>query len=485
MSKAIVIGAGIGGLSAAIRLSVKGYRVVVFEQNNHAGGKISEFTRDGFRFDMGPSLFTLPFLLDELFLLAGKNPRNYYFHRKLEETCRYFYEDGTVIKAHSSRQMFAQEIKKKGLVKRAYDIIRYLKKSSRLFDITRESFLFNSLHKKRNYITWPYIRTILLSWQLDAFRTLHKANKSAFDDARLVQLFDRYATFNGSSPYKAPATLRIIAHLEHNAGAYFPANGMYGIVSALESLCRELGIEILFNKKVNEAVIDKKKVKGVIADHHFYEAETVVSDVDVNTLYKNILQIPLRKSIAKQELSCSALTFYWGVNRTFSSLGLHNILFSENYEQEFEDIYTNKKINSDPTVYIFISSKQVETDAPLNCENWYVMINAPANDGQDWQKIVEKARKDIIVKINGVLQADIAQHILFESVQTPVDIEDKTGSYRGALYGNSSNNRYSAFMRHANFHRRIKGLFFTGGSVHPGGGIPLCLASSKIVDKLI
>lgn len=485
MKKAVVIGAGIGGLSAAIRLSAKGYQVTLLEKNNKVGGKVASLQQEGFRFDTGPSLFTMPALLDELFLLAGKNPRLYYHHRKLEESCRYFYEDGTVIKANSSRQLFAQELKEQGIINKAYDVIRYLKKSSHLFLLTKESFLFNSLHKKRNYFTWSFLKTILLSWQLDAFRTLHKANSKAFRDSRLVRLFDRYATFNGSSPYRAPATLKIIAHLEHNMGAYFPSGGMYRIATALENLALELNIRVELNTEAQELVIVNKQVKGIATKNHFYEGDLVVSDVDIHNFYRNILKKPLKKAITKQEPSSSALIFYWGINRSFPALGLHNILFSEQYKEEFDSLFKEQTLATDPTVYIFISSKQVETDAPQHCENWFVMVNAPINNGQDWETIVHQAREHILKKIQRTLGLAIEKNILCESVQTPVDIEERTGSFRGSLYGNSSNSRYAAFMRHANFHHRIKGLYFTGGSVHPGGGIPLCLASSKIIDKLI
>jgi phytoene dehydrogenase-like protein len=185
------------------------------------------------------------------------------------------------------------------------------------------------------------------------------------------------------------------------------------------------------------------------------------------------------------EPSTSALIFYWGINKQYNELEVHNILFSSNYKNEFDHLSKLKTISNDPTVYIFISSKSVEGDAPEGKENWYVMINVPENTGQKWDELTEKARKDIIQKINRVLNTDIEQHILFEKIADPRTIEQDTGSYKGALYGKSSNNKFAAFLRHPNFKKGIKNIFFTGGSVHPGGGIPLCLASAKIVDKHI
>lgn len=164
---------------------------------------------------------------------------------------------------------------------------------------------------------------------------------------------------------------------------------------------------------------------------------------------------------------------------------MHNIFFSENYQKEFEAIWNEKTICSDPTVYINISSKCQENDAPKGAENWFVMINVPANEGQDWDELIAKARKNILEKLSRMLNRDIASLIVSEDILDPRSIEQKTASYQGSLYGTSSNNQFAAFLRHANFSSKIKDLYFVGGSVHPGGGIPLALLSAKIVDELI
>nr|MDA3880099.1 phytoene desaturase [Prolixibacteraceae bacterium] len=201
--------------------------------------------------------------------------------------------------------------------------------------------------------------------------------------------------------------------------------------------------------------------------------------------YKNILpDSGMYQKLSKRERSSSALIFYWGMNLT-SELDVHNILFSNNYKAEFDGLFKTKMFANDLTVYIFISKKVVEADAPGGKENWFVMVNAPENVGQDWQQQTEKARKIILSKINSMLKMDIEGHIENEEVTTPVDIENRTASVNGSLDGHSSNNAMAAFLRHPNFSRKYKNLYFVGGSIHPGGGIPLCLASAKIVDNLI
>lgn len=480
-----VIGSGIGGLSAAIRLAVKGYKVTVFEQSSKAGGKISELKLDGFRFDTGPSLFTLPGLVDELFELCGMAPRDHFHYTALDSSCKYFWEDGTVITAWHDTKAFAAEVEEKTGVAGA-KIHAFLARSRRLYELTAEVFLFSSFHRWRNFLKPAYRKALFHLHELDAMVSMHRRNRKWFHHPKIVQLFDRYATYNGSNPYLTPATLNIISHLEHNVGAYFPDRGMYSIASSLQDLAQKQGVTFSFNSPVQEVVIESGCVTGLQVDQRFLPFDIVVSNIDIVPLYRHLLP---RENIPRNQLrlerSSSALIFYWGVDREFPELKLHNILFSDDYRQEFDHLFGSRTISPDPTIYLFISSKMVRSDAPAGKENWYVMINVPENMGQDWDAMVAESRGNIIRKINRVLDADIGSHIVAEAMADPRTIERDTGSYQGSLYGLSSNGMFSAFNRHPNFKRKYRNLYFTGGSVHPGGGIPLCLASAKIVDQEI
>jgi phytoene desaturase len=301
----------------------------------------------------------------------------------------------------------------------------------------------------------------------------------------VIQLFDRYATYNGSNPFLAPATLNVISHLEHNLGAFFPTGGMRSLATSLELLARDNGVQFEFSKKIEKIIIDDKKATGVVVQNETVPYDLIVSDVDVNYLYKKLLPNPESIRIDEKCLSSSALIFFWGIRGEFPSLGLHNILFSENYRAEFQHIFEKRTVTSDPTVYIYISSKLVPSDAPDHCENWYVMINVPPDTGQDWNRVIAEARQNIIHKINSMLNIQVNNLIEFEQVESPQTIEKRTMSWKGALYSNHSNSRYSAFLRHSFKHKNLKNLYFVGGSVHPGGGIPLCLASATIADHEI
>ena len=215
-------------------------------------------------------------------------------------------------------------------------------------------------------------------------------------------------------------------------------------------------------------------------------AEVVVNNMDMVNAYKTILKKQEQpKLLLNQPKSSSALIFYWGIKKVFSELDLHNILFSDNYPEEFAHIFKKGSIYSDPTVYINITSVYRPEDAPEGCMNWFTMINVPNNQGQDWDQLIQEARKAIIAKINRILKTDLEPLIAVEEILEPRTIESKTSSAHGALYGNSSNNKFAAFLRHANYSSKIKNLYFCGGSVHPGGGIPLSLLSAKITTEMV
>jgi diapolycopene oxygenase len=489
LKTAAVIGAGIAGIAASIRLAVKGYDVTVFEANGYAGGKLSSFEDSGYRFDAGPSLFTMPQLVEDLFRLAGRKPEAYFEYIKLTETCRYFWDDGTNLTAHADQNQFAQELQTK-LGEPAQNTINHLKDSALKYDVTEKLFLYRSLHKLGTYFNRDAFRGYANAHKLEVFKTMNQANVRRFETKKAVQLFNRYATYNGSDPYQTPATMNIIPHLEYNIGAFFPVKGMVSITESLLKLAEDLGVKFCFETKVTELVsvssfefvVRSQSLK--FEDSHRFNI--VVSNMDVVNTFKKLLPTAKQpERILRQPKSSSALIFYWGVKQTFSNLGLHNIFFSNNYRAEFEAIFSKKVVYDDPTIYVNITSKHKPDDAPNGCENWFVMVNAPNNDGQDWDNLVAVTRQNIIDKLSKNLGQDISKLIECEQVLDPRTIESRTSSSQGALYGNSSNNRFAAFLRHANFSSQFSNLYFVGGSVHPGGGIPLCLLSAKIATDLI
>ncbi|MCA0153291.1 1-hydroxycarotenoid 3,4-desaturase CrtD [Winogradskyella vincentii] len=483
--KIVIIGAGVAGLASAIRLRSKGHLVSVYEANEYPGGKLTAFSAEGYRFDMGPSLFTMPQFIEELFEVANKPIQNYFQYKRKSVVCNYFFDDESTFSALADINEFAEEASKTFNVD-SEAIVEYLKRSKRKYDLTSTLFLEKSLHKFTTYLSTETLKAIIKVNALDINVSLNAYNTKVFEDDRLVQFFNRFATYNGSSPYKTPGIMSMIPHLEQYYGTFFPKGGMHSITQSLYQLAKDIDVKFHFNKKVDEIITEKRSVKGIRIDSEIIEADIVVSNSDVVPTYRQLLKKhKAPEKILNQPRSSSALIFYWGIKKEFPELDLHNIFFSEDYKSEFDFIFNKKDVCDDPTVYINITSKEEKNDAPKGCENWFVMINVPSNTGQNWDEIIEISRANIISKISRLLKVDVKELIEFESILDPRKIESNTQSYQGALYGAASNNKFAAFLRHPNFKRSIQNLYFCGGSVHPGGGIPLCLLSGKIVSDLI
>lgn len=483
--KAIIVGAGIAGLATSVRLRSAGYDVEVYEMNSYPGGKLTEFSESGYRFDMGPSLFTMPQFVEDLFKTAKKDVSKYFNYHKKKTVCNYFYEDGTRFQADANLEGFANNAEKAFDVNKE-EVISYFNRSKKKYDLTASLFLEKSLHKTSTFLSKETIKAIINMGSLDLNTSLHSHNKSRFKDPKLVQLFDRFATYNGSDPYQTPGIMSMIPHLEQYFGTYFPKGGMHSITKSIFNLAKDIGVKFHFNTKVDKILVQKNKAIGIRIGDKALHSDIVVSNSDVVPTYRNLLKDQKApEKVLKQPRSSSALIFYWGIKKEFPELDLHNIFFSEDYKHEFDTIFNKKNVINDPTVYINITSKEEKADAPKGSENWFVMINTPSNTGQDWDEIISRSRANILEKLSRILGEDIQDLIEFESILDPRLIESKTISYQGALYGAASNNKFAAFLRHPNFSNKISNLYFCGGSVHPGGGIPLCLLSGKIVSELI
>ena len=482
--KAIVVGSGIAGIAAAIRLANKGFSVDVFEANAYSGGKLTVLQLGNYRFDAGPSLFTMPEYVNELFRISERDPRDYFEYYTCKTACHYFFEDGTFLPFPADKKQLLEEVGKTLQVD-TRPLEKRFEKSAFIYDHTHRTFLETSLHKWKNYFSKEILKTVAAIPGLDIFTSMHKANEASLNHPKLVQIFDRYATYNGSDPYQAPGILNIIPHLEHGIGTYFPKQGMHSITTSLVKLAEELGVKFHYNSRVEEIVEDGKNLKGIKVNSVFIPADVVVCNSDVKPAYKYLLKnVKAKKKTLKQEPSSSAMIFYWGIKKQFDRLDLHNIFFSSDYKNEFEHIFKKHSVCDDPTVYIHVSSKYVTTDAPEHGENWFVMVNVPSNSGQDWEILRNEIRNKILSKLSRMLGEDIENLIEEEDFLDPIRIEQRTSSFAGALYGASSNDRMAAFFRHPNF-SKVDGLYFVGGSVHPGGGIPLCLLSAKIATNLI
>ena len=483
--KVAIIGSGLGGICSAIRLKKKGFDVDVFEKNEFPGGKLSTFKLGDFRFDAGPSLFTMPHLVDELFSICNENPRNFFNYKKKTIHCKYFWNDGKKFTAYSDKNKFFNEVEKEFNIS-GNVVKKYLSKAEIKYNLTEKIFLNKSLHKLSTYLNTDTIKALFKINFFQINKTLNKVNQDELKNKYLVQMFNRYATYNGSSPYKTPGMMSLIQHLENHYGTYIPEGGMYEIAKSLYKLANKIGVKFNFNSEITNLKVDNKKIKYIeINNIKKIEADYVISNVDTHHFYHKLLGNKISHSSLKSERSSSAVIFYWCMKNINTNLDLHNIFFASDYKSEFESIFEKKELYNDPTIYVNITSKDVKNDAPKNSENWFVMVNAPQNANQNWDSEIKILKKVIIEKLEKILNININDKLIEEKIYSPVDLDKNTNSYLGSLYGTSSNDMFSSFLRHPNFSRKLKNVFFCGGSVHPGGGIPLCILSSKIISELI
>ena len=486
MAKVAVIGGGLGGLAGAIRLAKMGYEVELFEKNDRLGGKMNQLSLGPYRFDTGPSLITMPFIIKELFEFAGFSHQDFIEFKSIEPVCRYFFPDGAEFNAYADREKMQNELRHfaPGELD-AYD--KFMAYAKRIYDVTTDVFVLDSVHEASRLLTRKTAAKLLKIGQIDAFRTVHQAVSSFFKDERLIQIFDRYPTYNGSDPFKAPATLNTIPHVEYVIGGYYIAGGLYRLVEALEELAKKLNVSINLGTPVEKIVHQSNKITGIRVNGKIRSVDAVLCNADVVEAFNTMIDghDRARALLNSFEPSISGLVFFWGVKGRYDRLAHHNILFSENYQHEFRQIFDELAPPDDPTVYIAITSKADPDHAPEHGENWFVLVNMPyLHEKQDWTAAVKQTRQAVLKKLlqHGM---DIQDNIEFEHVHTPEDFYELFGSNRGSIYGISSNDRNMAFRRPANRYKKIKGLYFAGGSSHPGGGVPLVIQSGKIAAELI
>ncbi|MFC2129343.1 phytoene desaturase family protein [Bacteroidota bacterium] len=479
-----IIGSGIGGLAVAIRLAVRGHDVTVFEQLDRPGGMIQQKRWEGFRWDTGPSFLLMPDQVEELYLLAGEEMKMSIRNHLLEQIGKYFFADGLILDAYGDPNLFAKEINEK-TGEPAARIENYLNKLRKRYEYTRKVLTRDSLSTGSVFAPGSVL-SFMAAWKNDYFSTAHDANNRRFKSKHVVQLFDNLASSQGDNPFAGPATLNLHANFIHNLGVYFPEKGMYRLTEELYLLAQQMGVVFKFNSRVDQIDLNKQVVKGITTKDDVIKADIVISDIDAESVYYELLpHSPGANLFLEDDYAASEAALYWAVDKEFPELCWQNLFMSANPKQEFEDIHNKGVLNIDPSFRINISSKLVSRDAPGGNENWKISVNVPANSGQQWQAGMDELRKKIIERINQTLQIDIEKHILQEFRSDPTVIEKETYAIGGNIYGKSNNRKLSAFRKHPNSINQIHGLYFVGRTVHPGGGLPMCLSSAKNVDYLV
>ncbi|MFK7920135.1 MAG: phytoene desaturase family protein [Ilumatobacter sp.] len=475
--RVVVIGSGVGGLAAAIRMRAAGHDVTVLERNDVTGGKLATYERDGYTFDVGPSLITLPHVFDEVFQLAGTSLDEQVELVRLDPQFRYSWRDGSTLEVPDDADATAT----------AFDAFspgagtewREFNDNGRtIWDISERTFFAGPMSGPMSLLRRMDSPKDLL--KIDAMRTLRSAARNTFGDERLQQWACRYATYSGSSPDRAPATLACIPHIESRFGCWYPMGGLSALRDALQRTALDIGVDIRVRAEVEEILSSPTRVTGVrVADGSFFDASIVIANADARHLYSDLLPDPTAlRQVTRAPRSTSGFVMCIGARGTTPGVRHHNVWFSGDGRQEFRQI-DRGRLASDPTIYGCVSSVTDPSQAPEGDENWFLLVNTPPGidiDAEEYREVVLDRLAE-----HGV---DLRRRMRFCATMTPTDMAHNYRAPGGAIYGSSSNGKMAAFLRPANRGAK-QGLYLVGGSSHPGGGLPLVATSARIVADMV
>lgn len=480
--QAVVIGGGLGGLAVALRMAAKGWAVTVCEQGATFGGKMNLWREQGFRFDTGPSLITMPWIFAELFSGIGSDIKDHLELIHVHPISDYIYPDGTKFSYSASMPEWLGTLK--NLDSRdAEGFLRFLKLGAQLYEVSKDTFL------RRRPLDWPSVTDASalkhMPWR-HGWGNYHRTVAAHFHSPHLRQLYDRYPTYVGSSPYKSPATLAVIPYIEFSFGGWYIKGGLYRIIESLIELAEKAGIRLLTKSRVEKIERSGGRVSGVqLADGTKLPANVVVMNGDASYV-PQMLGKTGNDGLAAAERSMSGFVMLLGVRRTMPELHHHAIYFSADYKREFDELFEERRFPTDPTIYVNAPSRSDRSVVPGEGETLFVMANAPANDSENWgEEDVAEARRRVFARLRASGFPEIENDIVVSDVWTPKKIGTRYLMPGGAIYGTHSHGWKNAFLRPPNKDKKVGGLYYVGGSTHPGGGTPTVLLSAQITSELI
>ncbi|ELK46671.1 phytoene desaturase family protein [Halobacillus sp. ACCC02827] len=486
---AVVVGAGLGGMSAAIRLTADGYDVKVIEKNSNLGGKLNKREGKGFTFDTGPSILTMPWVLEQLFESVHRRLDDYITVERVEPQWRTFFEDGTSIDVTSDLPNMLEEMAKvtDRPNRKLTDFLSY---SQDMYELCMKSFYKYSISDLKDLKSHHKFSELL---QMDPMNTVAKSTRKFFDNKYLEQLFNYFVMYVGSNPYATPAILNQLVYVQLGLGIYYVKGGLYNIAEAMGRLMEELRVDVQFNSPVRQLVVENERVIGVeTEDGTVHEADVVVSNLEAIPAYRKLAPQTAKvkketKSLEKKfDPTVSGLVLLLGTNRKFNNLKHHNFFFSEDPELEFKQIYEQGKPADDPTIYIGISARSDESQAPAGKDNLFVLTHVPPLENKkrkpvDW----DAYRETVLDKLERMGMEGVRDSIEFEYRFTPEDLERLYGPNGGSIYGIAADRKSNGGFKIPSKSQVFEGLYFVGGSTHPGGGVPMVTLSGQLTADLI
>jgi phytoene desaturase len=486
MSKVGIIGGGLGGLAAAATLAARGHDVTLLEKNEWLGGKAAELNEGGFRFDMGPTILTMPRVLERVFAEAGRDMADYLDLRRLDPQWRCFYDDGTVLDLRDDPKEAAREIGKLSPPDEA-GFQRFMEVASRLSDVSDRFFFWRSVEDLRDTMNLKEnmnLGTLSDVMALRMHRTVAGQIKKDVKDPRVQQMLEHFIQYVGSSPLASPAVLCGIAQMQQGEGVWYPMGGTRAVPTALTRLGEELGVDYRTGVDVTKIDVEAGRAVAVVANGETLRFDKVVSNMDSVRTYRELVGGRAWQDFGHRtrEAACSGIVLYLGLNKAYDHLAHHNFVFSRDPKEEFRAIYDRGVPAPDPTAYIAAPARTEPGVAPEGGEALYVLVHTPhLRQGHDWERMLPEERRKIMRKLaRAAGMDDLEERIVVERTLTPQDIHDRYKVLDGAIYGLLSHGRVNGAFKPGNRSRQVRDLYLAGGSAHPGPGMPMALMSGWI-----
>ena len=486
--KVLIVGAGIGGIATAARLARAGCQVTVLEKNEIPGGRVGQLKLDGYTFDTGATLFLMTDVYAETFAALGERMQDHLDLRRVDPTYHLYFPDDSQLQLTSDMHRMAEQLEaiEPGSFER---MLRYLADGHRTYDLSINNLVGKDFRRLTDFIN-P--RMLLLSLRLKAITRHTDYAGRLFKDPRLLMAFTFQDMYMGLSPYESPATDSFMPSVELADGVWYPMGGMYRVAETLTAIAEKLGVQFQFDAHVEQILVEGARATGVkLEDGRVFKADTVVANADLGYVYRHLL--PDRAAsdrLDRKEYGCSTIMFYWGLDRQYPELGVHNLFLNGDYRQGFEDIFKKMSMPDEPNFYIHAPVRLDPSMAPAGHDTWYVAVpvghihdiedEKKGGINQDWHALQHKARSYILQRLGQLGLQDVESHIREELSFVPHWWQNRYNLTRGSTHGLSHKLTQMAYMRPHNRHSRYHNLYFVGASTHPGTGVPTVLISARL-----
>ncbi len=482
----IVIGAGIGGITAAIHLAKGGLHVTVVEKNAHPGGRCDRFSRQGHHFDTGPTLFVMPLLYEAEFRALGTSTHEQLDLQRVDPTYHLVFDNGSQLALTSDMKSMQEQLEtiQPGSFQ---GLLHYLQEGDNHYRLVLEKLVNRDFRKASDFFN---LHNLDLIYRLKPLVNHYRNMTAYFDEPRLKSAFTFQDIYMGLSPFEAPATFSLMPYTELAHGVWYPKGGMYSVVESLADLARQAGVEFIFNSPVERIDTNATHARGVLlTDGTRLDADIVLANADLPYVYQNLLpQDGMVKRLARKQFSCSVISFFWGVDKTYQALGPHTLFLADDFRENFNSIMQDLSLPANPSLYLHAPARLDPSMAPPGQDTLTAIVpvgHLSENGGQNWSELRDEARQHVFRRLRALGITDIEAHIKFEETFTPLSWRKRYNLVKGSTHGLSHTLAQMAYFRPSNRHPRYQNLYFVGASTHPGTGVPTAMVSGRLAAKRI